>query len=326
MELEKESDEAALNRITKKMNAILDSNDKDVPVIGILTKATAEENCYYPPHKEILEPKYLFLLQDAIVVPISLYTPPEKMREELLKVNGLCLPGGASNVWVLNDGYKQESDYTKAGQQLLKLAIELNDEGIYFPVMGICLGFQMMTAVIGDSLDIVEFAYGSCDYNTVLNWTSEAPNSKVWDCFSKEQRELLSTKDLSFNYHFYKVDVEKFKQNQKLDAFFKILSTSPSKAREYEFISIIEGKHYPFYAFQHHPEWCYHDFYYPKMQVILSKVTEEIGNSIAKLFLDDARKNRNVYPNKKELKERIVVNAPTAINETKGYVHLLNGS
>lgn len=318
------SDEDALNKILAKMNATLDGDTKHVPVIGVLTKSAVTEVREPLQCKEVVEPKCLFLLQDAIVIPISLYTPPEKMKEELLKVNGLYLPGGDTNVWVDKDGVKQESDYTKAARALLKAAVELNEQGIHFPVIGICLGFQTMTAVMGSALDIVEFAKGTSNYNAVLNWTSEASHSQLWNCFSAEQRKMLANQQLSFNYHNYMVDPEKFKKNQKLNDFFRIVSTSPSEQGDFEFVSSIEGRQYPFYGFQHHPEWCYHDFYYPKMEVIKSGVTAEIGNAVARLFLGDARRNQNVYPNKEELKKKSLVNAPTSLNQSKGFIYMLN--
>lgn len=321
-----ESDEEALTKITSKMKAALNTEANDVPVIGVLTKSAATEIHEPLPCKEVVEPKCLFLLQDAIVVPISLHTPPEKMKEELLKVNGLYLPGGDTNVWVDKNGVKQESDYTKAARALLKAAVELNEQGIHFPVIGICLGFQTMTAVMSSALDIIEFAEGTSNYNAVLNWTSEASHSQLWNCFSEEQRKMLANQKLSFNYHNYMVDIEKFKKEKKLSDFFRIVSTSPSEQGHFEFVSSIEGRQYPFYGFQHHPEWCYHDFYYPKMKVIKSEVTAEIGNAVARLFLGDARRNQNVRLNKEELKKKSLVNAPTNLSQSKGFIYMLNGS
>ena len=317
-------DNEALLKISAKMNNTFNNPYDDVPVIGILTKSVSEENSPGLSFREIIEPKYLFLLQDAIVIPISLYLPPEKMKEALLQVNGLCLPGGSSNIWTLNGDTKQESDYTKAGRQLLKLAAEINNENINFPVLGICLGFQLMTSCIGSSLDIIEPCDNCNDYSTTLEWTSEAKDSKIYNCFLEEQRTRLSSAPLSFNFHSYMVDLNKFKENKDLNNFFKVVATSNSMTKDFSFITAIEGKNYPFFAFQHHPEWCYHDFYYPKGNIVNSIETIEIGNSIAKLFLSEAKKNKNSYPKPEELKAKSVVNATKYLHKSKGYVYLLN--
>eukprot|EP01022_Parablepharisma_sp_SALTPOND_P020258 TRINITY_DN3636_c0_g1_i1.p3 TRINITY_DN3636_c0_g1~~TRINITY_DN3636_c0_g1_i1.p3 ORF type:complete len:157 (+),score=14.76 TRINITY_DN3636_c0_g1_i1:103-573(+) len=109
-------DHAIILKISQNMNKIL---DKDPPVIGILTKSVEEEERPFIGYRELIEPKYLFILQNAAVIPISLYSSEAEMEEIMGKINGLCLPGGYSNIWKLSRTNKVESDYTKAGRKLL---------------------------------------------------------------------------------------------------------------------------------------------------------------------------------------------------------------
>ena len=63
---------------------------------------------------------------------------------ELSKLNGMLLPGGAGSL-------KGDSAMFIAIKNIVKIAIEFNDDNEYFPVFGTCLGFQgMLKSLIGD--------------------------------------------------------------------------------------------------------------------------------------------------------------------------------
>jgi len=319
-----ENDEIAINNIITKMNSNL-SASKPIPVIGILTKSVLEEERPITDFREIIEPKYLFLLQDAIVIPISLYFSDAEMLSILKKVNGVCLPGGHTNIWTSTTGLdKRESEYTKAGKRLIKLALELNKNGNYFPILGICLGFELLAAAIGETLDIVEPCEFCCNYCTTLEYCKESQDAKILKAFSEEQLKKLQNEKLSFNYHSFMIDYDKFIKNKKLNEFFRVVSLSPSQENHFKFVSTIEARNYPFYAVQHHPEWSFHDFYFPKTNVICNSDTVNIGKSLGNFFLNEARKNKNEYLDKVDLKNKLLVNGKSYLDESKGYVFLFN--
>ena len=51
----------------------------------------------------------------------------------------LLVPGGTANL--------KNSQYAKIGSLFYKMAIESNDKGDFFPVMGICLGFELLAVL-----------------------------------------------------------------------------------------------------------------------------------------------------------------------------------
>jgi len=298
---------------------------KPSPVIGILTKSVKDEGVSPKGYKEIIEPKYLNILRESIVIPISLYTPYRDMKNIMGKINGLCLPGGFSNIWRIEGDKRIESDYTKAANILLELALDLNKKGIYLPVLGICLGFELMTSYISKDLSLVQPCIKCSDYNTTLRFTEEGKRSKLYkECFNKKQLEDLEKKHLSYNYHSYMVDPKRFVENEKLSKFFNMVSTSPACDDSFEFVSTIEGREVPFYAFQHHPEWCFYDFYDPKLNVICNNETKDIGDSIRTFFLNECKKNNNTYEDKEELERKMLVNEKLEKVKTKGYIYFLN--
>ena len=48
----------------------------------------------------------------------------------------LIIPGGGASL--------ESSDYARIGSLLYELAIKSNNNGDFFPVLGICLGFELM--------------------------------------------------------------------------------------------------------------------------------------------------------------------------------------
>jgi gamma-glutamyl hydrolase len=67
----------------------------------------------------------------ARVVPIYYNGDWEEELKKLEKVNGLILPGGASN----------GLDYLEFVTAAFNKAKEINDNGVHFPIWGTCLGF-----------------------------------------------------------------------------------------------------------------------------------------------------------------------------------------
>lgn len=51
----------------------------------------------------------------------------------------LLIPGGNANL--------KTSQYAKIGSLFYKMAIESNDKGDFFPIMGICLGFELLAVL-----------------------------------------------------------------------------------------------------------------------------------------------------------------------------------
>lgn len=57
------------------------------------------------------------------------------------KVNGILFPGG--NMVLIEDS-KELTEYTIKGWLIYEEAKWLNDNGVYFPIWGTCLGFEQL--------------------------------------------------------------------------------------------------------------------------------------------------------------------------------------
>ncbi len=319
------SDESVLAAIVSKTNRLISNSAASPPVIGILTKSVREEERPIKDYSEIVEPKYLLLLQDAVVVPISLYSTREELRDILSRVNGVCLPGGHTNVWKSEHGNLVETDYTKAGRQIIDLVLEQNSANRYLPLLGICLGFELLAACIGRDLSLVQPCADCCDYSAALAFTPSAARSRLFGSLAPEQRVRLASAELSFNFHSYSVLADRFRANRRLHDMFAITATSRSRTGLREFVSSFEGRGIPIYATQHHPEWCLHDFYTPRVNVVRTPETVRIGREIGKFFVSEAMKGSRGGWSREELRRRALVNCGVSFrDQVKGYVYLAN--
>ncbi|KEP65085.1 UNVERIFIED_CONTAM: gamma-glutamyl hydrolase [Hammondia hammondi] len=71
-------------------------------------------------------------------VPVPAFASEEEYREVFDSLDGLILPGGEAAI------DKASAAYYRATSLFLQWAKEANDAGHYFPVFGICLGFEAM--------------------------------------------------------------------------------------------------------------------------------------------------------------------------------------
>lgn len=56
------------------------------------------------------------------------------------KINGILLPGGATY-------FNNTNGYADAGRHIYDIAIEMNDNGDYFPIFGTCLGMELLAVL-----------------------------------------------------------------------------------------------------------------------------------------------------------------------------------
>jgi gamma-glutamyl hydrolase len=67
----------------------------------------------------------------ARVVPLILGEPEQVTYEKLSKLNGVLFPGG-------------DGDYLDYGGKIMARLMEFNDQGLFYPAWGTCLGYESM--------------------------------------------------------------------------------------------------------------------------------------------------------------------------------------
>ena len=120
------------------------------PVIAVLSQAITSDTLKNDPrfadYSSYVMSDYVQFFEGsgARVIPILSTESDEVTLDKLSKINGVLFPGGAGD-----DLYKAKAE------MVYKEAIKKNDGGEYFPLFGICMGFEdlaMFSATAGDSI------------------------------------------------------------------------------------------------------------------------------------------------------------------------------
>jgi gamma-glutamyl hydrolase len=128
-------------------------------------------------------------------------------------------------------------------------AMKLNKSGIYFPVFGICMGMQYMLIVQSRNDELMEDFDSFNNYELPFNLHS---SSRIMRILSHvEEKTLRGT--VALHNHSRGLSPDKFKRYKALTNLYNITAIDKDRTGK-EFISSIEGKKYPFYGFQWHPE------------------------------------------------------------------------
>ena len=206
----------------------------DRPIIAVLTQLLPGNKTH-----SYIAASYVKYLESAgaRVVPIPHFYTPLQIKDIFQHVNGVLLPGGGASLIASHPSF-----YYKHGKQLFHLALKANDNGIYIPVWGTCLGFQAIHVFQADSTEecILSRRVAS-DLALPLRYTSNAETSKLFRPMSRDLYDLLAKEGLTYNSHHQGISRETYNSTPLLKDFFKVLSTNVD-VKGKEFISTVEGK------------------------------------------------------------------------------------
>lgn len=217
------------------------------PIIGILTQElTYVLQQLYPKHTSYIAASYVKATEGsgAQVVPIFIGRDDEYYREVISNVNGILLPGGQSM-------FNVSGGYADAGNIIYRIAKEINAIGDYFPVFGVCLGFELLLHSANNKQEL----RADCSSQRValpLRFKEGFANSQLFAHADAQILYILSTESVTSNHHLYcvtEVNMTKF----GLDKEWKVLTVNKDESG-FEFISSIEMHNYPIAGVQFHPE------------------------------------------------------------------------
>ncbi|XP_044134979.1 gamma-glutamyl hydrolase-like [Bufo gargarizans] len=276
---------------------VLGENDR--PIIGIITQEVSDE-VFLQYGKTYIADSYVKFLESAgsRVVPIRLNLSEDEYVHLFKSINGVLFPGGA--VDILNSSFSRTADI------FYKLAIEAASTGIYFPIWGTCMGFQILTALTSGKNLLCKTSAENISLPLFL--TDDVSSSKMFRHAPLELLHAVSEENITANFHHFGITPKTFLANEKLATFYRILSTNQDQD-DVEFISTMEARDYPIYAVQWHPEvnrfqWR-SDLAFPH-----SVNAIWISQYLANFFVDEARKNANRFSNPKEEELALIYNWP----------------
>src|SRR5579872_4233889 len=185
----------------------MDTKYLNTPRIGI----------YLLPGMKIIPTSYVKWIECAggHVVPLSATISEAEIKKQFVSLHGLLFIGGHQSI-------------TPSAFSLFCQALESNKQGRYFPVWGICLGFQWILEMIGNMK--LDHVLDAVDYALPLEFTEYGKNcSRIFSDAPLSLMKILSTEKMTYNHHRYGVSLTNFCQNRCLTNFFNIVSTNKDR-------------------------------------------------------------------------------------------------
>ena len=208
------------------------------PVIGILTQPwnSGVDNV----NVSNIDSSYVRWLESggAKVVPILFNDTTTNIEYQFSQLSGVLFTGGPNRPTDFDR-------YYKAATQLYDLSVTHKT-----PLWGTCLGFQMISDIVGGG-DILS-DYEAEDLELPLVLTPEASTSKLFANASSDIVDLFSKNSFTTNWHHYGVSPDMF--NSKLAPNGMTMISTNVDANNLPFVSTMEHSEYPIYAVQWHPE------------------------------------------------------------------------
>ncbi|XP_060869860.1 gamma-glutamyl hydrolase A-like [Metopolophium dirhodum] len=273
------------------------------PVIGILT-----QEVYWSTFKNVIPFNNSYIAASYVkaieasggrVVPVFTNRTTEYYTDIVKKVNGILVPGGGC---ALNISF----GISQSINEIFHIAKHINDNRDRFPILGICLGFELLLiASIGGKNPLIRC--NSNNVNLPLNLIPTMEDKSVlFKTMPKDIRNILLTEPVTANHHNYCVTKKNF-ISMKLDRFWNPITVNKDE-NNLTFISTVEAKNYPFVGLQFHPEknayeWERNDSH--SWSAVYS------ARYFYDWFVNECRQNKHRYMKNSILENELIYNYPT---------------
>ncbi|XP_028401047.1 gamma-glutamyl hydrolase-like [Dendronephthya gigantea] len=268
------------------------------PIIGIVAQST-KGTPVKALGKSYIDAAYVKYIESsgARVVPINTGLTDKEVVNIFQSINGVLFPGG--DVSVTN------SDYARIGNIIYNQAMTAFDNNDYFPLWGICLGFELLNVMVSGSSSVLSPS-DSENLPLPLDFTPDYRESKMFANISPRLAKYLSTAPTTINLHHNCVTSKTFTKEKKLRDFFRVLSTNIGR-KGTKFVSTMEGNKYPFYGSQWHPEknpfeWT------TALNIPHYAMSIEVTQYMSNFFVNQTRLNRHKFKSIEEEQTHLIYN------------------
>ncbi|CAI5969214.1 unnamed protein product [Closterium sp. NIES-64] len=232
-------------------------------------------------------------------VPLLHDEPVEVLRQKFDMINGLLIPGGGTDL--------VPGPFMSTVQLLLQWAKEANDRGDYFPVQATCMGFEAMAIVISEDPNLLELRHFSAldlasPLKFVGNWVHRR---SYFSWMSPDLAAKVQELPLTMENHQDGTTVHRFLSNNKLRDFFFVLTTSFDK-NGLEYVTTVQGKRYPFYGTQWHPEKNAYEWGLDHIPHGAHAIA--VGQAAANFFVNEARRNTHSPASDESMNDMLLYN------------------
>ncbi|GJP74626.1 hypothetical protein CLOP_g5183 [Closterium sp. NIES-67] len=231
-------------------------------------------------------------------VPLLYDEPEEILREKFDSINGLLLPGGGTDL--------VPGRFMSTVQLLLKWAKDANDRGDFFPVQATCMGFEAMAIAVSEDFNVLELKrFSALDLASPLNFVGNwVHHRSYFSWMSPDLAQKVQKLPLTMENHQDGTTVHRFLSTSLRDFFFVLTTSFDKKGLEY--VTTVQGKRYPFYGTQWHPEKNAYEWGLDHIPHAADAVA--VGQAAANFFVNEARRNTHRPASEERMNEILLYN------------------
>ncbi|KOC65865.1 Gamma-glutamyl hydrolase [Habropoda laboriosa] len=268
---------------------------------GILSQEISEYVKTHYDGDSYIAASYVKFIESAggRVVPIWIGKDESYYEDILGKINGVLWPGGKSL-------FTTRNGYADAGYKIYNIAERMNRIGDYFPIFGICLGFELLTYVVAQRTPH-RINCSSQGQSLPLEFTPDYRESRMFKNIPLQIQNILQYERVTVNFHNFCVTENKLKKIGVSNKF-RILSLNEDW-NGLEFISSLEHITLPFYGTQFHPEKNPYEWIRGR-NISHTENSIKVSRYFADFFLSEARKNHHSFPTTDKEAEALIYNYP----------------
>lgn len=285
------------------------------PIIGILAQEISYAlNRQYPgEYRSYIAASYVKFVEaaGARVVPIWIGKNESYYDDIMSKINGVLWPGGATY-------FNQSNGYADAGAMIYRIAERYNRRGDYFPILGICLGFELLTYVAANRVEH-RINCLSKSQPLPLEFKDDFQKGRLFANAPSDVIDILTYENVTANYHQYCVTEEGLAE-VNLDDQFRVMSVNHD-VNGVKFISTLEHVNYPFYGLQFHPEKNTFEWVVGK-RIPHGQNATKTAQYFADFFVNEARRNMHRFSSTEEEVLSLIYNYPVTYTGLKKLVYL----
>lgn len=269
------------------------------PIIGILTH-TSDGWPFAFMGINFISASYVKFIESAgaRVVPIFVDRSYNMTLKLLESINGVILPGGTANF--------TSSLYLNKSKEIFEFAVKTYDNGGYFPIMGICLGHQMLAGIVyGHSADI-RSRTNTLNLTKPLKLQRNYHQTKIFRELPKKLAKEAMKTFSTYHYHIYSLSTRFMRESKRLREFYRIVATDVD-VDGLEYVSVMEAKNYPIYSMQFHPEKIQFEWN-PQESIPHTSTAIQLSQYISNFFVSEAKYSKHKFPSLKEETHELIYN------------------
>ena len=273
-------------------------DDTKVPIVGVLTLHISK-NKHYPRHSTYLYTSYGKWLEESGIrwIPILLYDSQRTIRKKLDMVNGVLLTGGSEPLGT----EKRPSRYSRVLKTIVKYAEDKNDEGVNYPIFGICMGFEgLLSTLTCHKAHLKDI--DNDNKSLGIHFTDECKDSLFNTTFSMDDLQDIKDKNLFYFHHHHGYLMDDLNEIPYVRDNIKILGTNGDSAKG-DILTIFQHRYYPFFATQFHPEKIQFE-YFDDAEINNSDLAIQTARKMSKLFKNMLGQCKAHISNKRVLRFR----------------------